>query len=85
MRANRQRHTIMGNSGRLIRNVAYRPGKKTKVTVIFKDVTYESLSDRKFIEVARKALPNLNMLHEEYLAAEGLTREAKASAVGELQ
>jgi hypothetical protein len=59
--------------------------KEMKVTVIFKDVTYESLSDRKFIEVARKALPNLNMLHEEYLAAEGLTRDAKASAVGELQ
>lgn len=43
-----------------------------KVSVVFKDVTYESLTDPKFGEVARKALPHLiKALHEEGLAAEG--------------
>ena len=45
--------------------------KEMKATVIFKDATYESLSDPKFIKVARQALPHLKALHEECLAAEG--------------
>jgi hypothetical protein len=53
-----------------------------KVTVIFKDVTYESLSDPRFIEVAREALPGLQGLHEEYLAAKGRATEANTCAAG---
>lgn len=40
-----------------------------EVTLIFKDVAYESLVDPKFIEVARKAMPHVEFLHEEYNAA----------------
>ena len=40
-----------------------------EVKVIFKGVTYESLSDPKFIQVASKAIPSLNLLHDEYDAA----------------
>lgn len=43
--------------------------KDMKANVIFKDVTYESLSDPSFIEIARKAIPSLKALHEEYAAA----------------
>lgn len=41
------------------------------VRVSFKDVTYESLSDKRFLAVARKVFPNLDQLHEEYDAAVG--------------
>ena len=40
-----------------------------KLKTVFKGVTYESLSDTKFMEVARKALPTLPHLHDEYDAA----------------
>ncbi|NLS97580.1 MAG: hypothetical protein GXX96_36030 [Planctomycetaceae bacterium] len=40
-----------------------------KLKVVFKGVTYESLSDKKFMEIARKALPGLPELHTEYDAA----------------
>lgn len=40
-----------------------------KLKVVFKGVTYESLSDEKFMEAARKALPGLSELHIEYDAA----------------
>jgi hypothetical protein len=43
--------------------------KEMKANVIFKDVTYESLSDANFIEIAREAIPSLKALHEEYAAA----------------
>ncbi len=42
-----------------------------KANVLFKDVTYESLCDPRFIEVARKAIPSLRVLHEEHFAAKG--------------
>jgi hypothetical protein len=46
-----------------------------KVNVIFKGVTYESLSDPKFMEAARKAIPHLKVLHEEYDAAKAVKHE----------
>ena len=36
---------------------------------VFKDVTYESLTDTKFLKVAREAMPNVPFLHDEYDAA----------------
>ncbi len=43
--------------------------REMKVTTIFKDVTYESLTDPKFIEMARRAIPSLKDLHIEGSAA----------------
>lgn len=40
------------------------------VSLVFKDVTYESLNDPKFLEIAKRAIPELERLHEEYDAAE---------------
>ena len=40
-----------------------------RVTVVYKDVTYESLSDEKFLEAARKVFPDLPQLHAEFMAA----------------
>lgn len=39
---------------------------KMEVSVIFKDVTYESLNDAKFIQLAKERLPTLPQLHEEF-------------------
>lgn len=41
-----------------------------KVTLIFKDVAYESLVDKGFLEIARKTMPEVEFLHEEYEAAQ---------------
>lgn len=43
--------------------------KEMKVKLIFKGVTHELLSDEKFREAARDALPELTQLHDEYDAA----------------
>jgi hypothetical protein len=40
-----------------------------KVSLIFKGVTYECLSDPEFIEVASKNIPHLKFLHDEFDAA----------------
>jgi hypothetical protein len=40
-----------------------------RVTVVYKDVTYESLTDEKFLTAARKVFPDLPQLHAEYDAA----------------
>jgi hypothetical protein len=40
-----------------------------KVKAVFKGLTYESLSDLEFIRVARKAIPSLDFLHDEFEAA----------------
>ena len=40
-----------------------------KVKLIFKGVTFELLSDVKFREAAREALPELKELHDEFNAA----------------
>lgn len=40
-----------------------------KVKVLFKGVTYESLSSPDFMLVAQKAIPSLRLLHEEFDAA----------------
>jgi hypothetical protein len=36
---------------------------------VFKDVSYESLVDEKFLEIAREAMPEVEALHEEFDAA----------------
>ena len=41
-----------------------------KLKVVYKGVTYESLSDEKFIKVAGKTLPTLPQLHDEYDAGQ---------------
>jgi hypothetical protein len=46
-----------------------------KLKVVFKGVTYELLSDEKFMETARKALPGLPELHTEYDAARAKDRK----------
>jgi hypothetical protein len=38
------------------------------VKLVFKDLAYESLVDRKFLETARKAMPGVNCLHQEFSA-----------------
>ena len=43
--------------------------KEMKVKLIFKGVTFELLSDGKFREAAREALPELKELHDEFDAA----------------
>ncbi|MGE3776313.1 MAG: hypothetical protein AB7F89_03945 [Pirellulaceae bacterium] len=43
--------------------------KDMQVKLVFKDVAYESLVDTKFVETARKAMPHVEFLHEEYEAA----------------
>ena len=43
-----------------------------EVSVIFKGVTYESLSDPDFIEMAKTKLPMLKQLHEEYETAKAI-------------
>lgn len=40
-----------------------------EVTVLFKGITYESLVDEKFLVSARKAMPFLDVFHDEYDAA----------------
>lgn len=40
-----------------------------KVKVVFKGVTYDTLKDPQFIELAKKAMPSLEKLHQEYEAA----------------
>jgi hypothetical protein len=43
--------------------------KDMEVRVVFKDVTYESLTDNAFLAAARKALPDMVQLHDEVAAA----------------
>ena len=43
--------------------------QEMKVSLVFKDLTYESLNDERFLEIARKAIPGLDRLHVEYDAA----------------
>ena len=47
-----------------------------KLKVVFKGVTYELLSDEKFMDTARKALPGLPELHTEYDAARAKNRQS---------
>ncbi len=42
------------------------------VHLIFKDVAYESLVDEDFLAIARKAMPHIEFLHEEYQATKVL-------------
>jgi hypothetical protein len=51
--------------------------KRMRVKVIVKGVTYESLSDATFIEVAKKHLPSLNRLHDEFDVAKAVSEEPK--------
>jgi hypothetical protein len=42
--------------------------ERMEVKLIFKDVAYESLIDGKFLATARKAMPDVKFLHEEFQA-----------------
>ncbi|RJP35129.1 MAG: hypothetical protein C4527_01110 [Candidatus Omnitrophota bacterium] len=42
------------------------------VKVIFKNLTYESLKDEKFLEIARESMPNVDIFHDEYDAAKAV-------------
>jgi hypothetical protein len=44
---------------------------KMEVNVLYKAVTYESLQDQKFIEVAKKAFPSLENILDESIAVKG--------------
>lgn len=46
-----------------------------RVNLVFKDVAYESLIDKKFLEIARGAMPGVTFLHEEYDAAKAAEKE----------
>jgi hypothetical protein len=46
-----------------------------KVKLVFKDVAYESLVDQKFLDTARKAMPEVTFLHDEYEAAAAADQE----------
>jgi hypothetical protein len=50
-----------------------------KVQCRFKGVTYESLSDKGFIDAATKAIPELQRFHEEFLAAEASANEGTSA------
>ena len=52
-----------GTADRLIRQM--------EVKCLFKGVTYESLQDENFIDIAQKAIPELKDLYNEYDAAKG--------------
>ncbi len=51
-----------------------------KVNLIFKGVTYESLSDPEFIEIAGKNIPHLKFLYDEFDAARAETGENEKKA-----
>jgi hypothetical protein len=40
-----------------------------EIRVVFKGVTYESLTNQEFIDAAREALPDLKKLYDEFDAA----------------
>ena len=44
------------------------------VSIAFKDVAYESLVDQKFLDTARKAMPGVTFLHDEYKVAAAVDR-----------
>jgi len=45
--------------------------KDMSVSLVFKDLAYESLVDEEFLKIARKAIPGVEFLHEEHEAAKG--------------
>jgi hypothetical protein len=51
-----------------------------KVKVMFKGVTYESLSSPEFMRVAHEAIPELGLLHEEFDAAKAGSGENEEEA-----
>ena len=51
-----------------------------KVSLIFKGVTYECLSDPEFIEIASKNIPHLKFLYDEFDAARAETGENEKKA-----
>jgi hypothetical protein len=56
-----------GNGAKLVQEM--------KVSLVFKDLAYESLVDKSFLEVARKAMPGVEFLHDEYDAAQAVGEE----------
>ncbi len=44
-----------------------------KISLVSKDLAYESLVDKNFLRVAREAMPTVKILHDEYEAARALS------------
>jgi hypothetical protein len=44
---------------------------RPKVRLVFKGVTYELLTNDRFLEVAKKAFPGVDVFHEEFDASRG--------------
>ncbi|MBI3896076.1 MAG: hypothetical protein HY313_09110 [Acidobacteria bacterium] len=55
--------------------------EEMKVKLLFKGVTYESLNNSKFIEIATRAFPSLK-LHEEYDAARASQEQLEMTLLG---
>lgn len=50
---------------------------KMEVSLLFKDVAYESLVDERFLKIAQKAIPNLELLHDAFDAAEAVPEQPR--------
>jgi len=50
-----------------------------RISLVFKDLTYESLKDESFLELARKAIPGLDSLHDEFVAAKAHQEDLTAN------
>lgn len=59
--------TAFGNADGLVSDMT--------VNLVFKDVAYESLVDEGFLATARKAMPGIDSLHEEYQATKAVRPE----------
>jgi hypothetical protein len=53
--------------------------EEMKVTMVFKDITYESLKDESFLEVASAAMRHIRALHEEYEAVKASVQKDQTS------
>jgi hypothetical protein len=53
-----------------------------KVRVVFKGVTFESLTDPEFVKVARDRLPALDQIHREFTAVQGSSGSARDERLG---
>lgn len=62
------RHAF-GNANTLVQTM--------KVSLVFKDLTYESLKDEAFLAIARDAIPGIESLHDEFEAAKAAQGDLK--------
>jgi len=59
--------------------------QEMKVSLMFKNVTYESLHNLHFLETAKNAMPNVKYLHEEYDAAKAENEDLKKPSLFRLE